>query len=324
MNFITVAELNRDVVENIYRIPRNIDIVVGVPRSGMLVATMIALYMNKPLSDLDSFVQGRIYSVGDTKDTSRNVTEYTGIKRALIVEDSSSSGNSIRKAREKLKAVDHEMEYTILVAYITKSTKSLVDLYFRIIPSPRCFEWNFMHHKIFMKEACVDIDGVLCMDPLPSENDDGKNYIKFIRNARTKYLPSAEIGWLVTSRLEKYREDTEYWLKKNKIEYQHLYMMNLDSAEERRRLGNHAKFKAEIYKNLHDARWFLESEPLQAKEIRKLTGKEVFCVDEMTDHAPALRQKIGWGIKADYLDKIRGVLPQPVRMLIKKIKQNMR
>ena len=61
MNFITVAELNSDIVENLHNIPRNIDIIVGIPRSGMLVATLISLYMNKPLSDFDSFVQGRIY-----------------------------------------------------------------------------------------------------------------------------------------------------------------------------------------------------------------------------------------------------------------------
>lgn len=323
MNFITVAELNSDIVENLHNIPRNIDIIVGIPRSGMLVATLISLYMNKPLSDFDSFVQGRIYSVGETKNTSENETEYARIRKVLIVEDSSISGNSIRKARERLEAVDSKIEYVILAAYITKSTISLVDLYFKIVSPPRCFEWNFMHHR-YMKEACVDIDGVLCMDPLPKENDDGARYIDFIRNARTKYLPSAEIGWLVTSRLEKYRDDTEYWLKKNKIRYRHLYMMDLDSAEERRKLRNHARFKAEIFKKLHAARWFLESEPTQAKEIRRLTGKEVFCIEEMLDYRPNVWQKARWGFKSDYLDEIRSVLPQSLRKFLRKIKQVMR
>ena len=154
MNFITVAELNSDIVENLHNIPRNIDIIVGIPRSGMLVATLISLYMNKPLSDFDSFVQGRIYSVGETKNTSENETEYARIRKVLIVEDSSISGNSIRKARERLEAVNSKIEYVILAAYITKSTISLVDLYFKIVSPPRCFEWNFMHHR-YMKEALL-------------------------------------------------------------------------------------------------------------------------------------------------------------------------
>ena len=49
---------------------------------------------------------------------------------------------------------------------------------------------------------------------------------------------------------------------------------------------------------------------VMAKEIRRLTGKEVFCIEEMLDYRPNLWQKARWGFKSDYLDKIRSVLPQ--------------
>lgn len=323
MNFVTVAELNRDIVINLHNIPRDIDLVVGVPRSGMLVATLIALYLNKPLADLDSFIEGRIQSLGNTKNTVGCVTRYDEIRKVLVAEDSSNSGNSVREARRKLEAVNQEIDYMILAAYISGTAKPLVDLYFRVVPQPRCFEWNFIHYQKFMKEACVDIDGVLCIDPSPKENDDGQKYVEFIRNARPKYIPTTEVGWLVTSRLEKYRKDTEYWLEKNNIKYGELYMMNLDSAEERRKLGNHAKFKAEIFSKLHDARWFLESEPMQAAEIRKRTGKEVFCIDEMYIRSCGLRQKVYWGIREDYIDRLRSVLPQELRVKLKKTKHTL-
>mgnify|MGYP006922448723 CR=1 FL=1 len=50
-----------------------------------------------------------------------------------------------------------------------------------------------MHHR-YMKEACVDIDGVLCMDPLPKENDDGARYIDFIRNATILLLTASSLS----------------------------------------------------------------------------------------------------------------------------------
>ena len=321
MNFVTVAELNKDIVRNLHHIPRDIDLIVGIPRSGMLVATLIALYLNKPLADLDSFIAGKFQSVGRTKNTDKCVTKYEEIRKLLVVEDSCNSGNSVREACKKMEACNQKIEYLILAAYISHSTKSLVDVYFRVFPDQRFFAFNFIHYKRFMEEACVYIDGVLCIDPSPSENDDGEKYREFIRNAKPKYIPTTEIGWLVTSRLEKYREDTEYWLRKNNIKYGKLYMMNLNSAEERRKLGNHAKFKAEIFGKLHNARWFLESEPMQAEEIRKLTGKEVFCVDEMYIHDSGFRQKIYWGIKEDYINKFRSILPQKLRTKLRKIKR---
>lgn len=36
-----------------------------------------------------------------------------------------------------------------------------------------------MNHGI-LKKACLDIDGVLCVDPTPEENDDGPRYREFL------------------------------------------------------------------------------------------------------------------------------------------------
>ena len=54
-------------------------------------------------------------------------------------------------------------------------------------------------------------------------------------------------------------------------------MLDLPSADERRRLNCHAKFKAEQYQKLQDTVLFVESEETQAKEIALLTGKQVIC-----------------------------------------------
>ena len=48
-----------------------------------------------------------------------------------------------------------------------------------------------------------------------------------------------EINTIVTSRLEKYREPTEKWLKDHGVKYKQLIMLDLPSAEERRKQGCH-------------------------------------------------------------------------------------
>ena len=59
MRYVTTAYLSDLVRKNLSKIPHDIDLVVGVPRSGMLPATMIALALNKRLTDINSFAEGR-------------------------------------------------------------------------------------------------------------------------------------------------------------------------------------------------------------------------------------------------------------------------
>lgn len=315
MDFVSVSDLNRDIVDNLYKVPRDIDLVVGVPRSGMLPATLIALYLNKSLSDLDSFIEGKMFSHGTTKNTSVLTEDMKDVKKVLIVEDSSASGVSLRRAKEKLQAIGEDIKLLYMVIYTTRETEPLVDISCRVLPS-RIFEWNYMHHNL-LQNACVDIDGVLCIDPEPNENDDGSKYRDFIKNAKPKLIPTAKIGWIVTSRLEKYRKDTEEWLKKWDIQYNHLCMMDLGSAEERRKLGNHAAFKASVYKKAKEATWFIESEQEQAMEIARLTGKQVFCVNNAQYQQAGIKLQLIWKGKEIVKKAAVKILP---KSLIQKIK----
>lgn len=153
-----------------------------------------------------------------------------------------------------------------------------------------------MHHVV-MEESCVDIDRVLCLDPTGQQNDDGEAYRRFLSEALPLHATSRRIGYLVTSRLEKYRHLTEAWLKAQGIEYGRLVMLDLPSAAERRRLGAHGSFKAEFYRK-SDATLFIESEHEQAEMIARLSGKPVLCIETNRIHLPdslspvAIRQQM--------------------------------
>ena len=146
------------------------------------------------------------------------------------------------------------------------------------------FQWNYLNGN-WINKSCFDIDGVLCVDPTEEENDDGEKYKAFLRSAKPLFIPKFKIHTLVTSRLEKYRSETELWLKEHDVDYGNLIMLNLPSKEERIRQNAHAKFKAETYAKLKDTILFVESERNQAIEIAQITGKPCICVssDELFD-----------------------------------------
>ncbi len=161
--------------------------------------------------------------------------------------------------------------------YVTEESRPLVDYWHEVVSLPRVFEWNMMNHGL-LESACVDIDGVLCRDPSEEENDDGPLYRRFMASTEPLIVPRREIGWLVTCRLERYRSLTEQWLRENGLRYKTLIMMDLPDKATRQAAKRHAVFKAAHYRET-GARLFIESSYGQAREIARLTGKDVYSVE---------------------------------------------
>jgi len=269
--------MNDAIVRNLHRLPRDIDLVVGVPRSGILAATLVSLTANIPMTDLDSFLAGRIYTSGITKRWAGLDRQTSEMRKILVIDDSIIGGTAMRDAREKIAAAGMKGDFIFAAVFGLSLQHEETDIVLDVVPHPRMFQWNFMHH-MFLEQCCVDIDGVLCLDPTEEENDDGPAYEKFLSEARPLLGPTRKIGWLVTSRLEKYRKLTEAWLDKHEIKYDHLIMLDLPSKAERQRLGAHGSFKADFYRK-SNAILFIESEHEQALKIAKLSGKPVLCVE---------------------------------------------
>jgi uncharacterized HAD superfamily protein/orotate phosphoribosyltransferase len=271
-----VADLNRTVLSQLHRLPDDIDVVVGIPRSGMLPATLVSLHLNLPLSDIDGFLSGKIFRSGDTRRHPRLDVDLSHPRHALVIDDSALTGASLRSAQNRIAAAAGSHRVTYCIVYATHEFRQDA-IVLEKIRGARVFEWNVLHHSIISK-SCVDIDGVLCHDPTPVQNDDGSAYLEFIGSARPFQIPTKRIGWLVTNRLEKYRSATESWLRKVGVQYDHLIMLDLPDAETRRRLGVHALHKGQFYKSC-PADLFVESELNQAQEIANISGKPVLSLD---------------------------------------------
>jgi uncharacterized HAD superfamily protein len=271
MNYRNIKDLNDIILQKLSIIPRDFDLIVGVPRSGMLPANLLSLYLNRPYTDIDSFLNGHIYKAG-----ARSQFFDSGLhKKVLVVEDSIASGSAMSEVKEILKHLADKFTIKYCAVYVVPGKEKMVDYYFEKVALPRYFQWNIFNHTT-LEKACFDIDGVLCVDPLPEQNDDGEKYIDFILNAAPLFIPGSKIGTIVTSRLEKYRKETATWLNANHIKYNDLVMLDLPNMEARQKANNHGGHKASAYMAKPYV-LFVESELNQAIEINRISKKPVLC-----------------------------------------------
>ncbi len=293
MNYRSVAQLSDQMLDWAKKLPPDIDLIVGIPRSGLLAANLLSLYRNLPLTDLDGLIEGRIIaSVAQRKHPRIFTTRSSLYKdqtpddlsttklKVLVVDDSIRSGQTMRAVKERIAQANlpHDVYYGAVYVLPDKG-KDEVDFYCEELNLPRIFEWNIMHSWILSK-SCVDIDGVLCRDPFEHEDDDGVCYERFVSDVDPIYFPSEPIGTLVTCRLEKYREATESWLARHGIAYEKLVMMDYPDKAARKKANAHGAYKAKAYKE-SGAELFIESSLRQATQIAAITKKAVFCVDTM-------------------------------------------
>ncbi|OJX90232.1 MAG: phosphoribosyl transferase [Paludibacter sp. 47-17] len=273
MNYRSVADLNRIIAQQWVVLPTGFDLLVGIPRSGMLAASILSLYTQLPCVDVYALLDGRIHDPAFRAANSLPAS----IRKILVVDDSIASGSSMKKIKAELGLLSAGYQFQYCAIYSIPGKRGSADFVFEQVPLPRYFQWNIFNHTM-LEKACFDIDGVLCADPLPEQNDDGERYIDFLRHAMPLYLPGSPMGTLVTSRLEKYRSYTVEWLRKQGLNYKKLVMMDLPDMKARQQANNHASYKAEVYKNpVYNL--FVESSFRQAVEINRITGKPVFCTE---------------------------------------------
>ncbi len=297
IGFMSFADLGATINRGIDRIPTGIDMVVGIPRSGMIPAYMIGLYCNISVLDLPTFLSGKNSEHG-SRALGIELSTPMNARSILLVDDSLSSGASMQSAIDRIHSSGYAGKITTCAVVVEPSRLNLVDIYFCEMPWPRFFEWNAFYHPTLLASACFDLDGVLCADPTPEENDDGPRYLKFLQQAKLRFRSTYLIGDIVSARLEKYREVTEQWLAKNHVLYRNLHLIDLSSALERTKLKAHCTHKAKVYQG-NNSVIFFESDPDQAAEISRLSSKPVLCTTDMNLYLPSLytwpiRKVIKW------------------------------
>lgn len=286
MKFVTLAELAGTIRKNVHKIPHDVDFVIGVPRSGVIAAGIIAEFLNAPLIDVDSFAKFGALPTGGRRSRfhRRSVTERS---RVLVVDDTIFHGWSLRETKNKLAPFARKFGYEfVYLAVFLEGPNDGVDIWLEDLRRYTdgyttfvLYEWNIFHHVPKLMGECIyDIDGVLCLDP-PDERS-GRPYLDYLPNAVPLFTPTVKVGELVTYRLEKYRDLTEWWLRNQGVTYGALTMFPAKSYDERAEMGiSPAAFKADIYRLRPWAKLFVESDDRQAREIHAITRRPVYSVE---------------------------------------------
>ncbi len=263
----SVCDLNMAIQRNLTRLDRrNFDVVVGIPRSGMIPASIIATQLQIPLSDVESYARGMVYE--------RSGKPAKAGERVLLVDDTVNHGTAMARAVARI--ISRAPQITRFCVYGPyRGIEGLVDIVCETVQGPRAFEWNMAKHARLNRWA-LDFDGVLCRDPTNEENDDGPRYERFLAEAEPLFLPKRPVAHIITGRLEKYRPICEDWLKRHGVQFSQMHMMKHANKAERMAAGGRGQWKAGIMQKVQ-AEFFIESCPKQASIIAKHTGLPVWC-----------------------------------------------
>ena len=293
--WISYNQLTEDTLALLPQIPKDVDAIVGVSRSGIFPASILAMHLHLPyfifrrsgyldVVDCGSgwrFLDKNIFH----KDKSYDVT-LKSFKHVLVVDDNSQSGTSNKITRNNIQKYCNK--FTLANVYVNKRSNHKPDISTREITFPIFMEWNaFNSIYTKYKRMAFDFDGILCEDCYASDDDDGPKYLNFINNARLKYKVNRKIPLIVTARIEKYRNPTLKWLERHGMSVDKLIMHPAKTLEERRK-DDIAAYKAKHFQkfcetNSNGSHWsmitsfFVESNDKQAKRIASLSSGMVIC-----------------------------------------------
>jgi orotate phosphoribosyltransferase len=260
MHYRSVRDLTEHVREWSERLPPEVDLVVGIPRSGLLVANLVALYRNIPMTDVEGLLAGRLLSAGKRITPEQAVLSHDRPRQILVVDDSLWSGGQLGKVRDRIIAADlpHNVRYGAV--YVVPESARLVDTFHSKVPIPRVFEWNILHHPL-LGMSCVSFEALAGQ---PAHGD----------LPPPRLQPTYRISHIVAMQPPEAEAGVQAWLQRHGIVYDQLVLvppgdLNSDAVISR---------KAEIYRTTRSWLYF-ESTSEAASRLALATRRPVFALD---------------------------------------------
>jgi hypoxanthine phosphoribosyltransferase len=243
-----------------------VDLIVGVARSGLLPAGVLAYDLHRPLWSVSP--SAGLLDVGHGVRLDGQARE---VRRIAVVDDTTARGVAMREASALVRERFPDAELVRAVVYAHPHGMGEVDIVVREYPGLHYLEWNWCNAGHGVK-CGFDFDGIICHDL-----EDGPDYVRRITEAPPLYLPRRHpIPLIVTARPESVRAETLDWLDRHGLTCERLIMRDWDWNGCEWDGARVARFKAD-----HFARsglpMFAESDPFQAQTIAEITGKVVLC-----------------------------------------------
>jgi hypothetical protein len=243
-------------------IPSTVKRIMGVSRSGMFAAGILAERFHVPLWSISQQTGPIDLGHGVRLDK----VEEEGL--TVVVDDTVAAGYSFAQLKPLL--LPNSLFYCL---YCSPECRNLVTGFAELLSLPHYLEWNIFN-SVHTPSLATDIDGILCPDPPESFLDKEQEcpYEKWLIRAPILQRPLRDtIPLIATGRRRRYRRQTESWLETCGICYDQLVFPQTEEE-----YLNPGKMKAEAY-GKSPATIFIESNQKQARLIARLTGKRVIC-----------------------------------------------
>lgn len=266
--WVSTARLAADAALLAAKLPPDISAVVGLPRSGMMPAAVIATHRHLPLWQLTG--DGQLTRLGH----GQRADAVPRDGPLAVIDDTVYAGTAMTWARAYLRG----RRAIYAAVYVRPEAAKAVDIYARAIPCPHLLEWNLVNtgafaghaapttRGVFGRGVALDFDGVICHDA-ESGGDLGSPYL----------LPQKfPCRLIATGRPERSRPQTEAWLRQWGVRWERLEMLPDDTPLS---VESAAAHKARHFA-ASGCGFFVESCPVQADAIHRLTGKPVVCPAE--------------------------------------------
>ena len=157
INYRSIADLSNDVKKWIRKLPRDLDLIVGIPRSGMLVALLLSLFMNLPVTDVEGFLEGKIMKAGRRLEKKWAEINQKRRLKVLVVDDSVLDGFEMNRVKNTIYGAQLQHEVYYGAVYVTPEGANYVDFFYEVVETPRIFEWNIWHHSILEDLSLIHI-----------------------------------------------------------------------------------------------------------------------------------------------------------------------
>lgn len=275
LKFLKTEDLIADTLKLIPSLGR-IARVIGIARSGMLPATVVATHTGCELWSIDQQSLTMQHLGGGARTTTFN-PDKSG--KTILIDDSAWTGAAMRSCLPVVQAQFPDAETASIYwrdkpeCYRPQHVGDAYDVHY--------FEWN-IEHVSWSNDIGWDMDGVLCRDFTADEDDDGERYIETMRNMEpTKWCVASKPKTIITARRSVYRDQTKAWLTKHNINVNRLIMW---TGGYERKAEVIAAWKASMIK-AHRLRVYVESSTAMAKLISVATAKinwniPVICTED--------------------------------------------
>ena len=185
--WVTTGQLIEATRKIVPQIPPVLAGVVGIPRSGMIPASVLATWLHLPLYELSETGPRRLYH-GWRGGHIQTPTDAP----FLVVDDTVYNGYAMRAARKRM--VGRPAVYASV--FVRPAQTHRVDIDAEILPSPHLLQWNLLNSDMITGNVqnphlrggfALDMDGVICENNVVGDDDPG--YEAWLANTPPLWLP---------------------------------------------------------------------------------------------------------------------------------------